>query len=174
MEVKQMRFSTQLLLAGTLCLVLGMTQAHAHIRVDQPEGGETLQADGVFTIMWDAYIYHGPGVIDVEFSTDGGGTYVSVATDIPINSSEEAVGSLPWTVPDVDSANCVIRATYTAGGSMVYTGLSGTFAVSLPPANVPVAGWRVLITLAAFVVSFGLWRVPRRRQRSPWPRPPAS
>lgn len=86
--------------------------------------GETVQ------VQWDAYIYHGPGIILLEFSSDGGGVYEAVADEIPLNSADDAVGAFSWTTPAVDSSQCLMRVTYSTTG--VYSDSSGPFTVGAP------------------------------------------
>lgn len=117
-------------LAVTLaCLLLFTTGSKAHVRLDTALGGETYAAGEMVELQWDAYIYHGPGTIDLEFFEDGGDSYTSIVSDIPLLSEDEAVGTYMWTVPDVNSDFCRVKVTYTAETLRTYDDASGLFTI---------------------------------------------
>ena len=128
-------------LASSCMALLFSVSALAHVRLDSPADGETLVGGQAFEIGWDAYIYHGPGTIQLEFTSAGGMPYTEIESGIPLLSSEDVVGSYTWTVPDVDSSVCMVRVTYLplSGGSYVDTSGSFTIArasqVALAPAK---------------------------------------
>ncbi|MCP4215775.1 MAG: hypothetical protein GY765_14065, partial [bacterium] len=73
-----------------------------------PNGGETLQAGNVHAVTWRT---SGPaGNMDVSYSTSGvDGTFVPIAQNVA------NTGRCNWTVPDVDSSQCLVRVA-TADG----------------------------------------------------------
>jgi hypothetical protein len=78
--------------------------AVASISLIDPNGGEVLTAGAVAPIVWQS-----EGVIDqvlVEFSFDGGATWMTVFPANPGN-----LGEYLWTVPPVDSEQCLIRVS---------------------------------------------------------------
>ncbi len=114
--------------SAILCLSL---DGYSHMRLDAPEqeGGENFFPNQTYEIRWDAYIFHAPGVINLELSTDNGQNFSSIVSGIPILSDEESADSYFWTVPDVESTQCRIRAIYDYGG-IDYTDTSGAFTIS--------------------------------------------
>ena len=99
-----------------LALTLGLlfpVLAQAHVRLDNPRGGEAYVAGDIVDIQWNAYLFHGPGTIDLEFSEDGGVTYAPIVMDSPIPTPEgENFGGYLWTVPSVDSSACMVKVSY--------------------------------------------------------------
>ncbi len=78
--------------------------AVASISLIDPNGGEVLAAGAVEPILWES-----EGVVDrvlVEFSFDGGATWMTV---FPANGGN--TGEYLWTVPPVDSEQCLIRVS---------------------------------------------------------------
>lgn len=120
------------LLLSALCFFALLPPASAHIRLDTPEGGIALEKGSVFTIQWDAYLFHGPGTISLEFSDDKGETFTPIVSGISIQSANEAVGTYEWTVPDVDSAFCRIKALYIAETGGIYRFTSSPFTIGFP------------------------------------------
>lgn len=106
--------------------------AGAHVRLDNPLGGEIFAGGEMIEIQWDAYIYHGPGTIDLDFSENGGTSYTPIVSDIPILSSAETVGAYLWTVPVIDSALCMVKVRYTTDTQSTYTGTSSPFTIGSP------------------------------------------
>jgi hypothetical protein len=106
--------------ATLLAILLFPVAAYAHIRVDVPVGGEELVAGDTFEIFWDAYQYHGPGTITIEFSSNGGEDYTVIEPSIALNSFYDTVGSYSWTVPEVTSTDCRIKAFYAVTDSSNY------------------------------------------------------
>ena len=67
-----------------------------------PAGGEILIPGLKYDITWKS---DGLGLLDIEYSTDGGVTWKPIASG--------AFNHYLWTVPDVNSSNCKIRITGT-------------------------------------------------------------
>lgn len=103
--------------------------AAAHVSLDDPVGGLNLVKGQTYTIQWDAYLYHGPGTIMLEFSSNDGVDYTLIVSGIVLASAEEVVGTYVWTVPDVDSSACKVKVTYAAGAKAIYTGASNAFTI---------------------------------------------
>jgi hypothetical protein len=79
-----------------------------------PNGGEFFQSGTVHQISWtSAYLPR----VRLEFSTDGGGSWTTIADSLPPSASPYS-----WTVPAVISASCKVR--------VADAGFSGTADVS--------------------------------------------
>ena len=113
------------------------------IVVTSPNGGETLIVGTSHSLTWaDNAINY----CQIELSTDGGSTWSY------IDSYESSDGQYNWTVPNIPSANCLVRitdtdyyckhdesdsvfaieqpspaVTYPNGGETVYQGQSGQY-----------------------------------------------
>ena len=110
-------------------LLFLVTASEAHVRLDTTLAGETFAADDMVQLQWDAYIFHGPGQIDLDFSEDGGGSYTSIISGIPVASEEDAVLTYMWTVPAVDSDFCLVKVTYITDTNKIYDGVSSLFTI---------------------------------------------
>ena len=88
------------LLAAVVLAVL-ITPAHAHVKVDAPNGGESLEVGSVYTVTWHIEIAHTPQNWDIWYSTKGpDGPWTPIQMDLPPGSG--AVGSVPtydWIIP---------------------------------------------------------------------------
>ena len=71
-----------------------------------PNGGEYLKGGATATITWTTTDTN-PGTVKLEYSTNSGGAWTEIA------SAEDDDGSYDWTVPGVDSAQCLVRVTPT-------------------------------------------------------------
>ena len=84
------------------------------VTVNSPDGGEVWQGGSTQTITWTATDDKTPTadiVIDLYYSSDGGATWTTIAT------GEANDGACPWTVPHIDSTQCLVKveATDSAG-----------------------------------------------------------
>jgi len=75
------------------------------VAVLSPNGGESIPTGSSTAITWTAADNVGVSTVDVDVSTDDGGTWTNVATAIP-NS-----GSTPWNVPNTPTTLGVARVT---------------------------------------------------------------
>jgi len=71
------------------------------IRITAPNGGETLTPGNSYTIKWTSSNVTDP--VRLRYSTDGGANY-----QVIVNSTSNN-GSYSWTVPNVNSSNCLVR-----------------------------------------------------------------
>ncbi|MBT4483374.1 MAG: T9SS type A sorting domain-containing protein, partial [Candidatus Latescibacteria bacterium] len=74
-----------------------------------PNGEEELVAGSSFDIQWDSFRISN---VRIEYTPDDGTRWVNV-----VSSTDAATGTYAWTVPDVESANCLVRLTDTADGN---------------------------------------------------------
>jgi len=78
------------------------------VQVQSPNGGETWVSGTSREIRWLSS--GGISAVTIEFSSDGGATWTTVAAALA-NS-----GSYLWVVPDAESGNCRIRVSDAADG----------------------------------------------------------
>jgi hypothetical protein len=77
------------------------SSAGGTLTVTAPNGGEHLAIGSKYSITWTS-----SGVTDtirIRFSSDGGNNWSRIADNLADS------GSWTWTVPDIDSSNCLIR-----------------------------------------------------------------
>jgi hypothetical protein len=91
-------------------------------RLAIPNGGESLTAGASQRIYW--YI-GGSENINIEYSADHGQVWASIASQI-----DAAAGEYLWTVPSINSSNCLVRITDPQSGRADQT--DSTFAITSP------------------------------------------
>lgn len=97
---------------GSVLLVVVLTTVPAYAQLTEmklltPNGGESLVPGAVYEITWEGVKDNGDGV-QLELSTDAGITWKNIAAPW--------IGlSYSWTVPQVESATCLIRVTHLVG-----------------------------------------------------------
>ncbi|MCB2153424.1 DNRLRE domain-containing protein [bacterium] len=107
----------------SLAIFFSPTSASAHMDLLSPDGTATLHGGQLVDIDWNVYISHGPGYIDVEFSSNDGGSWTLLEGGIPYTGAADQYGSILWQVPNIDTAQGRIRVTYYAdGGGSYYNG----------------------------------------------------
>ena len=74
------------------------------VSVTYPLGNEKLVPGVVERVHWDAF--GNTGTFDVDYSTDNGGTWTSIASGVAAD-----LRSVDWTPPTVTSGNCLVRVT---------------------------------------------------------------
>jgi len=74
----------------------------AEIVVERPNGGETFRPGTTERLQWHS---HGgmSGRVNLEYSANGGGTWMSIATNVA------DTGSYDWVVPDLSTSQALIR-----------------------------------------------------------------
>ncbi|MHC1626698.1 MAG: hypothetical protein ACXQTN_05115, partial [Methanoculleaceae archaeon] len=95
------------------------------INVLSPRGGETWYRFSHHDIQWSAGPDVGAGPVDLDYSTNGGTSWMAITSGIPIAS-----GSYDWTLPDEDSSNCLVRVIQPSSG---VSGQSPTAFTIAPP-----------------------------------------
>lgn len=107
---------------------------HAHVALDVPNGGETLEPGSTFTILWHDTIAHGPANYDLWYSTSGpAGPWVEVANDLTF--SEGAAYSFDWAVPDTPSDQVRLRVLQDNTGTDYDDISDADFSIAAPPAG---------------------------------------
>ena len=80
-----------------------------YINLSSPNGGEKWTLGSVHTITWYS---HGVDRINIEYSTENGATW----HDIGIVNA--ASGKFDWTIPLIESENCLVRVTSKENSSI--------------------------------------------------------
>ena len=97
------------------------------VTVGSPDGGEHWKVGTSQNIEWTATDNVGVTSIDIEYSTDGGATYRTIATSIPNN------GTYCWTVPDTLSGTCRVKViARDAAGNTGWDVSDGDFTTAQP------------------------------------------
>ncbi|MGD2090349.1 MAG: CARDB domain-containing protein [Candidatus Aminicenantes bacterium] len=105
-------------------VILYFDTANSYIIVTNPNGGEIWTTGTTQTIYW--FTDNAVENVNIEYSTAGlSGTYIPIAG--PIANS----GAYEWTIPDVDSSQCVIRVKDEF--EAVYDTSDGLFTIAPSP-----------------------------------------
>lgn len=94
------------------------------VTVDTPNGGETLRGGETYTVEWTASdAESGVESVDIDYSSDGGSSWTTVATGV-------SGGSYAWDVPGATTRDALIRVTATdAAGNSASDRSDATFTV---------------------------------------------
>ncbi len=102
---------------GVLFTLTDSTEGH--VILEDPNGGEVLEAGSQFTIRWRIQISHNLQNWDLWYSRTGaGGPWINIAQNLPPGSN--AVGSIhtyDWTVPDDPSTQVRVRVRMDNSGT---------------------------------------------------------
>jgi hypothetical protein len=106
-----------------------------NITIFYPFAGVNFVQGAMESIIWQS---SGPQFLHIEFSSNGGGTWQTLATNY-----DATIGSYDWLIPSITSSNCLVRLTDVNNASITAT--SDLFsigpqqppdcAVNLSPAN---------------------------------------
>jgi hypothetical protein len=105
-------------------LVFPLTFSEAHVHIHQPNGGEVFYKDSTFTIQWHIHISHPVINWDLWLSTDYGSTW----NDLVIDYDNTAL-SYDWTIPDVNSSECIIRIRMDNSGTDYWDTTDSVFTI---------------------------------------------
>ncbi len=87
--------------------IIDVSAYSSYIRVTSPNGGESLGAQSTHDITWSS---SGSGnYVKIEYSTDNGINWIEITAET------ENDGSHPWTIPNIDSSECLVRIGETDG-----------------------------------------------------------
>lgn len=107
-----------------ICLLLSLSVfANAHVALDNPVGGEEVNPGDIIIIEWHVVITHTQDNWDLQYTTDGGQTWIDIAMDLP-NSQL----TYTWTVPDVITSEAKVRIVMDNVGAN-YSDVSDVFAI---------------------------------------------
>ncbi len=109
---------TNILGAMVCCLALP-ADSDGHVGLDEPNGGEVLEAGTVFTVIWHVAIQHNTQNWDLWYSTSGAdGPWTMIVEDLPAgDTSTGAVHTFDWTVPDDESTQVRVRVRQENAGT---------------------------------------------------------
>jgi hypothetical protein len=100
------------------------------VKVISPNGGETWNVGETRTITWTASDNVGVNKVDISYSTDGGKSWIIIATNLP------NTGSYQWKIPSTPSTNCLIRIeAYDGAGNKGSDISDGTFTITSTSLN---------------------------------------
>jgi len=97
------------------------------ISLIQPNGGDSLTVGKTFNITWSTQFLNGSDDLTIALSTDGGDTYLDIAT----GSVERFNSRYIWNVPSITTNLGRIRLTNTSSGVVVFS--ESNFFIALPP-----------------------------------------
>lgn len=94
-----------------LCLAFA---ADAHVALDSPNGGESLDAGSTFSIDWHPTVEHGTIDWDLWYTTVGSEAaeddWVTIANDLPLGDpTADSPHSFLWTVPNMSAGDVWVR-----------------------------------------------------------------
>ena len=124
---------------GFLCIIVGNGVARAHVALDEPNGGEGLEAGSTFTITWHVIIQHDLQNWDLWYSTTGAnGPWIAIAMDLPAGDpSGGSVHTYEWTIPDAVTDRARVRVRQDNSGTDYYDISDGNFAIVPAAASCP-------------------------------------
>ena len=123
------------LFVTAVVLASSTTAAHAHINLDDPNGGEVLEVGSVFTITWHILISHNLQNWDLWYSTSGsGGPWTTIAMNLPAGSGQVgSVHTYDWTIPFVLDDSVWVRVRMDNSATDYYDVSNAPFSITLPP-----------------------------------------
>lgn len=80
------------------------------LKITSPAGGEALVPGELRKISWDANGF-ASGTATIEFSSDGGSTWATIATGVNVNR-----GLYSWWVPNITTSQALVRITKEGSG----------------------------------------------------------
>lgn len=106
-----------------LIMLAGVLNAHAHVNLTYPTGGETFTAGDTVNITWQIAINHTTQNWDLFFSSDGGTTFDTLALNINADSLHYS-----WVVPHISTTQAQIKVVMDNVGTD-YSDISGNFTI---------------------------------------------
>ena len=96
-----------------------------------PNGGESWLAGSQHAITWSASDDDGPDAltIDLDYSSNGGGAWTSLATGL------SDTGSYAWTLPTTATSSAAVRITVSDGEDTASDIVDGLFSIAAPGDN---------------------------------------
>jgi len=87
-----------------LLLLFISSNSFAHVKLDNPVGGEKYDPNEIVIIKWHILISHPQNNWDLYFSEDGGVTWQDLGIDLPVSQL-----TFTWTVPDIMTSHAKIK-----------------------------------------------------------------
>lgn len=131
-EVKRRNFALSWLVVAAACAAT--RPAQAHVELDSPNGGETLNSSAISTIAWMPMVAaHDTLNFDLWYSTVGaGGPWTVIVLDLP--PGDLSVGSshaYSWTVPNITDSSAWVRVRQENDVDQDYEDVSdGSFSIA--------------------------------------------
>ena len=107
-----------------LFILIGVSQSIAHVNLLNPLGGEIYEPGNVISIEWQEIQSHETLNWDILFSHDGGNTWDTINSNIPINTIQYS-----WVLPDTPTTKGQIKIVQDNVG-MDYEDISQNFVIS--------------------------------------------
>lgn len=129
-------------------------QAHGHVRVIAPNGGEKLDVGSVYTITWKIVIKHDLLNWDLWYSTTGpNGQWMVIVANLPPGDREVgSVHTYKWTVPDTVSNRVRVRIRMDNRGQDYEDVSNANFAIQRPiPGDMNCDGSVDLVDVGPFI-----------------------
>jgi hypothetical protein len=106
----------------------------AHVELDAPNGGETLQVGSTFTIRWYPSIQHDTLNWDLWYSTESSqGGWEAIAMNLPVISPIAGTPhSYDWLVPELGNTDAWIRVRQDNGSVDYYDVSDESFSIAVP------------------------------------------
>lgn len=106
--------------------------AHAHVMLDEPNGGEVIGPGTTTVIEWHILIGHPTIDWDLWYSVTGAnGPWIEIVADLPPGDiTTGAVHTYDWTVPDVESSQVRVRVRQDNSGTDYEDISDGDFTVT--------------------------------------------
>lgn len=116
---------------GTAVCCMLTVAASGHVALDDPNGGETLDAGSVFTITWHVAVQHDTVDWDLWYSTDSpAGPWTEIAMDLPAGDiAVNAVHLFDWTVPAATADSAWVRVRQDNTGTDYEDVSDGAFSI---------------------------------------------
>lgn len=112
-----------------------LTASWAHVALDSPNGGETLDVGSTFTIRWHPTIQHDTLNWDLWYSTTGSnGPWEAISLDLPVgNPTAGSSHSYQWLLgSDLDNTNAWVRVRQDNSGQDYLDVSDSSFFVAAP------------------------------------------
>ena len=100
----------------------------AALILTSPNGGEVWQANTTNNITWNSNILPTSTNLTIQYSTDGGNTWINISTTI-----QAGLQTYAWTIPGATSPSnfCYVRIFETAGGPVYVNSMLVTMCFQL-------------------------------------------
>ncbi|MHA2034314.1 MAG: hypothetical protein ACTSX3_03380, partial [Candidatus Thorarchaeota archaeon] len=137
-----------------VCVTFDGTDPECAITVQNPNGEEVWQPGTTQTITWTSQGVDGN--VRIDYSTNNGETW------LPVSASTANNGTHPWTIPSVESTQCLVRVS-NASDAACSDISDSVFTVSDGEANPP---WCDNLESAGTWTTSGLWHWTTEKSHS--------
>jgi len=106
-------------------LVLTISISNAHVKLDNPNGGETFKPGSEITIKWSVSIDHGDNNWDLFYSVNGGDVWQEIEVDI-----DKSILEFVWKFPITETSRARIKVIQDNTDYPNYEDESANFSIS--------------------------------------------